>query len=321
MKTFFITLIIVLVGTAAFAKPAKIAEKVYRVDSSLVFSNMNGHRLGQPNFSVTTGTTSQFMNGNQVIVESMGENATLSFYNPALKKIGSIEMRDLGSKGILAGPLVLENSVAVFVAFLRSGDRGFVFVDDKGSIIATLDQIDRLFGNSDYLWDNEYLKLSTGRVDFSKTYDGLFKSQTEAVVSAFQQTAHTLPAVLAEYFTQINRLIDRDARKQALITTIQIVTNRIGELSNFGPINFFFQTKNQIILPFYLLDEENNIPECIYKTDSKTTCDVWTKLQDPNSNFTRLKNFDSTYLLTIQKKLNLLIDLSTEKATSYGTRK
>ncbi len=147
--------------------------------------------------------------------------------------------------------------------------------------------------------------------------DGLFKSQTEALVSAFKQKTYALPAVLAESFTQINRLTDRDARKQALITTIQSVSNRIGELNNIGPINFFLQTKNQIILPFYLLDEENNIPECIYKTDSGTTCDVWMKLQDPNSNFTRLKNFDSTYLLTIQKKLNSLIDLSTEKASSY----
>ncbi len=169
MKNVFIALSFVLVGSAVFANPAKETAKFYRVDSNLVFFNMSGQRLGQPSFSVTTGTSAQFINGNQVIVESMGEHATLSFYDRALKKVGSVEMRDLSIRGILAGPLILENRVAVFVAFLRSGDRGFVFVDDKGGIIATLDQIDRWFGNSDYLWDNEYLKLSQGKVEFSKT--------------------------------------------------------------------------------------------------------------------------------------------------------
>ncbi len=154
-------------------------------------------------------------------------------------------------------------------------------------------------------------------VNASWETDALFKSQTEALVSAFKQKTYSLPAVLAEASTQLIKLTDKDARKQGLITAIQNITNRIGELANVGPINFFFQTKSQIVLPFYLLDEENNIPACIYKTDAGTTCDPWTQLQDPNSNFNRLKNFDATYLATIQKKLQTLIESSTEKASVY----
>jgi len=149
--------------------------------------------------------------------------------------------------------------------------------------------------------------------------DALFKNQTEALVSTFKQKANTLPTFLADASSQIAKLPSSDARKHALLDALRAIVGLIKDLSNSSSANstnFFLQSVNEYVLPFYLLDEQDHVPECIYKTISGTPCDPFDQLFQPGV-WPKLDNFDSNYLDLIKRKLQALIDDSTAKASVY----
>jgi hypothetical protein len=145
--------------------------------------------------------------------------------------------------------------------------------------------------------------------------DSKVKTDAIALDSANKQLFITLPAIFSEAKYQIDKLPALTAKKQALINAIQKIYSKILELNQLSSTNFFFQSVDQYILPFYLLDLDN-IPSCIYETTGGTPCSAFDILNKPGQ-FPKLDNIDTAYLNKIEAKLKALISDASDKDSIY----
>lgn len=147
--------------------------------------------------------------------------------------------------------------------------------------------------------------------------DAAFGNDAVNLVSSFQTRSRTLPTFLWEAEKQLMGQ-NSAGRKTTLINAIRAIATLIEQdpMSVISSTNFFFQTQNRYVLPFYLLDEGNNVPPCVFSTSGGNACDPYAMLNTPGL-YPRLDNFDDSYLAKIRARLSSLTSDATEKANRY----